>query len=298
MNFRQLEVFRAVMLTGTTSAAAQELRVSQPAVSNMIRHIEELLGLELFERKAGRLIPTSDAITLRNEIEPLFLFFRSVDLKIQEIRSRRVGSMRITATPSCANSIIPGALSELFRQHAGVQVSIDTRRMEEIVEHLIHNVADLGVTLTPAEHPSLISTPIRQAEMVCIVPREHELAVREIIAPQDLSSIPFIAMERGTPLGKLIAGAFASAGAPLNWAIETRFCNTACSMVEAGAGCAIVDGFVLQGGTYRNLVVRPFRPRIELYAYATVSKHRPTSWLTKAFLSILERSPSPTREML
>jgi DNA-binding transcriptional LysR family regulator len=181
----------------------------------------------------------------------------------------------------------------LFREHADVQVSIDTRRMEEIIEHLMHDVADLGITLTPAEHPSLISSPVRHLQMVCVVPRVHEPASREVILARDLARGPFIVMERGTPLGKLIAEAFDAAGEPLTWAMETRFCNTACAMVDAGTGCALVDGFMVQGGTYRNLVIKPFLPRIELCAYATVSKHRPLSWLTEAFLRVLEQAPSP-----
>ena len=75
MKLRQLEVFRAVVETGTTKGAAHLLNISQPAVSTMIQHTEDQLGIELFDRVRGRLAPTEEALSIYAESSPIFLLF-------------------------------------------------------------------------------------------------------------------------------------------------------------------------------------------------------------------------------
>ncbi len=290
MNLRQLEIFRAVMRARTTSGAARDLGVSQPAVSNMIKHIESTLRLELFERKNGRLWPTQDAKLLFVEVEPLFLFFQSVQKKVFDIRDGKSGTLRIVATPSITNSIIPQPIRTFLTKRPGVQISIDSRRMEGVIEHLEHNFADIGMTLTFRDHPLIVATPIHVGRMVCALHKSHQLTKQPVIRPTDIAKETFITMEKGTPLGNLVHAAFEASGEVVNWAIETRYCNTACSLVDAGVGIALVDEYVLNTGSYPNTVARPFLPKIPLTAYALYSKGRPMSALATEFVKQLELS--------
>ncbi len=290
MNLRQLEIFRAVMRAGTTSAAARDLGVSQPAVSNMLKHIESTLRLNLFERRAGRLWPTQDAKRLYAEVEPLFLFFQSVQKKVFDIRDGKSGNLRIVATPSTANSIVPPALKLFLENRPALQVSLDTRRMEGVIEHIEHNFADIGMTLTFCDHPHIAASPIHMGKMVCALHRDHKLTRKEVIRPSDLVKVSFISMEKETPLGNLIHAAFANSGENVNWSIETRYCNTACSLVDAGVGVALVDEYVLANGSYPNIVTRQFIPNIPLTAYVLFSKERSVPALAKDFVIQLKKS--------
>ncbi|QUJ68540.1 LysR family transcriptional regulator [Photobacterium sp. GJ3] len=288
MNLRQLEIFRAVMAAGTTSAAAYDLGVSQPAVSKTIRHTESSLGIILFERMNGRLVPTEEAQNLYREIAPLFQSLKSVQDRIYDIRDAKAGRVRLVAIPSMANSVIPHAIKAFQTARPGVQISLDIRRMEDIIEHIETNIAEVGVAVTFSERPSVIARPVHIGKMVCVIPQDHPLAELDVIRPVDLKMYPFIAMTRGTPMGKLIEKAFVMAGETLKWTVETRFCNTACALVESGAGVALVDEYVINAGSYHGLVVRPFIPNIPITAYVLYSKDRPLSNVAKLFIRSLE----------
>ena len=107
MNLRQLEVFRAVMVAGSTVDAASMLYVSQPAVSNAIVQLENRLGFKLFERIKGRLHPTAEAKVLLAESERVFTDFNRVHNLAQELRDGKAGALRIAASPSIGQTIMP-----------------------------------------------------------------------------------------------------------------------------------------------------------------------------------------------
>lgn len=292
MNLRQLEIFHAVMMTGTTSAAAEHLNVSQPAVSNMIKHIEVNLDIELFERKNGRLAPTEEASILFNEVKPLFMFYRAIDQKITDIREKRTGTLRVVSTLSPASELVPMAITRFVSRYPGVQISFDVQRVEDVIDQVLHNVADIGVTLTIPENPSIISTPIHEGELLCIAPKGHPLSELETISPSDLTKHPFVMMARGTPLGNAIAKTFDAADEPMKWIVETSFFSNACALVNAGVGCALVDEYGARAANYPNIEVRLFRPSIPVSIYAVRSDDRRASQLTKVFMQELTASIS------
>lgn len=95
MNYRQIEVFHAVMETGSGTAAARVLNLSQPAVTKIVRHTESQLGFALFHRVKGRLVPTDHAVALQPDVERVFDEVLSVQQSIEDIRSARTGSLSI-----------------------------------------------------------------------------------------------------------------------------------------------------------------------------------------------------------
>ncbi len=295
MNVRQLEVFRAVVASGGVANAADSLGVSQPAVSRMIKHTEASLGFQLFERLGGRLCPTDEAQRLYEEINPLFASIKAVQDRIHDIRDAKAGSLRIVATPGLAHSIVPQALESFLRERPKVQVTLDIRRRENVVQHTQANTADVGLALTPAETPDLALRPIKMGRMVCIVPEAHPLTDLDVVTPKDLRAYPFIMMTRGSPLGNLIAAAFEAAGEDIAWSIETRYTAVASTLVKKGFGVALVDEYVESQGNFQGLTVKPFDPAIQITAYLFYSKLKPLSKLTKLFIrSVMETQSQKT----
>src|SRR3954464_13155812 len=107
MNLRQIEIFHAVYLHGTVSAAARSLNVSQPSVTKVLRHAESSIGLPLFERARGRLIPTEDARALFAEVADIQERVRSLRQTCHNLRLGRGGLLRISALPSLGLRVIP-----------------------------------------------------------------------------------------------------------------------------------------------------------------------------------------------
>lgn len=289
MNIRQLEIFRAVMATGSASGASEKLNLSQPAVSKSIKLSEETLGVRLFDRKGGRLIPTDEAVLIFEEIDPVFGYLKSVQARLYDIRDARRGKLRIVATPSTANSVIPVALGRYSIKRPDVKVELDIKRWENIIQCVESNTADVGVLITHAEKPSLLEENIYTGRMVCVVSCEHELSKKRAITAEDLKGERLISMPGGSPLGDLIRSSLKLSKEEVSISVETRYCNTACALAKEGLGIAIVDDLTAKSTTFSGLRQIPIEPEINYGLYLVMSKNRPESRVCAEFCNSLKQ---------
>ena len=124
--------------------------------------------------------------------------------------------------------------------------------------------------------------------MVCVLGKNHPLAEANFISPRDIADLPLISFNRDTVLGRQIEAAFARYGCARKINIEVRYCETACALVQKGAGIAIVDQFVLMGeAVFSDLIVRAFEPKIEAKMCLIRSKLRRLSRVSQQFVSVL-----------
>jgi DNA-binding transcriptional LysR family regulator len=285
MNLRQLEILRAVVQHRTTVAAADELALSQPAISNALKAMEAQVGFALFERVNNRLFPTTEAMALYKESEAIFALHARLENRVRDLRESRAGHLSIVATPPLAYSIIPPAMSEFLQQRPQTRMFFDVRRYEGIIDGLLSRVAQLGFALGFSPHPGIAQEVVHTGEMVCVLPPNHVLADRPVISAADLVDLPFIGLERGTRLGEAVRDSFAKVGAPFQPTVEVRYCNTACVLAAAGVGAAVVDPFSPRQGGSNGLVVKPFTPKTPALAYILWLEAEPLPRLAKAFLN-------------
>jgi len=214
MRLRQLEILRAVIRHRTTVAAADELALSQPAISNALKAMEAQAGFALFERVNNRLFPTAEAMALYKESEAIFALHAKLENRVRDLRDNRAGHLSIVATPPLAYSLIPPALSDFLRRRPQTRMFFDVRRYEGIIDGVLSRVAELGFALGFSHHPGIAHEVVHEGEMVCVLPPNHALGDRAEIAASDLVGLPFIGLERGTRLGEAVRDSFAKAGAP------------------------------------------------------------------------------------
>ena len=284
MNLRQLEILRALVRSRTTVAAAQDLGLSQPAVSNALKTMEAQVGFALFERVNNRLFPTTEALALYKEAEAIFALHANLESRVRDLRDSRSGHLRIVATPPLAYSVIPPALNRFLAARPKLQVYFDVRRYEGIIESIASRVTELGFALGLSSHSGIASEVVHRGEMVCVMPADHQLAALPAISPRDLAPFPFIALERGTRLGEAVRKSFELAGAPFRHTVEVRYCNTACVLAAAGVGVSVVDPFSPRLDGSNGLAIRPFTPQTPAVAYVLWSEAQPLSRLARAFL--------------
>ncbi len=278
INARQLEVLCAVIEVGTTAKAAELLAVSQPAISNMIRHTESQVGFALFARERGRLTPTPEALHIAQEAQHLFMQQRRVATIIEELRGGTTGRLSIVATPSIGLGILPRVLAEFLRERPKLNVSLDLGSVDQIAERLVSGRAELGLSITPPRHSALTVRPILPGQMVCVCPQDHEMALSRVIRIADLNHVRHISYAAGTPLGQMIDAAFSKRGLERRYYCEVRHTIAALEMVSAGLGVALVDSFALVGRAWgTELVMRPIDPPIALNAHSSMSNLFPTS---------------------
>jgi len=284
MNLRQIELLRAVVRCETTVRAAKELGLSQPAVSNAIKHLEGQLGFPLFERVNNRLFPTAEARTLYQDSDPLFMIHAALEAKVQDLKENRSGNVRLIATPPLGYSVIPAALQRFLAKRSRMRVFFDIRRFEHVIDSVDSGIAELGFVIGLGDHRGLDSEVFFSERMVCVMQPGHPLARKTKIVPSDLKATPFIALERGTRMGTLLRQAFSEAGEPFDFAVEVRYCNTACVLAESGVGVAVVDPLSPLFSGHFRLAIRPFEPATQVSASVVRSRKRPLSRAAEAFL--------------
>lgn len=284
MNLRQIELLRAVVRCETTVRAAQELGLSQPAVSNAIKHLESQVGFPLFERVNNRLFPTAEARSLCRDSDPIFALHAAFEAKVQDLKENRAGHVRIIATPPLGYGVIPSALRNFLAKRPKVRVSFDVRRFEHVVESVENGTAELGFVMALEDDQGLDSETFFAGDMVCAMRPDHPLAAKETITPADLRDAHFIGLEQGNRMGTILRRAFAEAKEPYRFSVEVRYCNTACVLAESGVGVAVVDPLSPIFSGHHDLAIRPFAPSSRVTASAIRSRKRPISRAAEAFL--------------
>ena len=285
MNLRQLELLRALVQCETTTGAGRKLGLSQPAVSNALKHLEAQVGFPLFERVNNRLFPTSEAMSLYKDSEPIFALHAALALKVQDLKENKTGHVRLIATPPLGYSVVPTALKQFLTKMPKVRVSLDIRNFDHVLEGIDNGIAELGFVMAlDHDAPMLETETFFEGRMVCVMPPDHPLASKTVIVPADLASVTFIALDRVTRMGGLVRRAFAEVKAPYDFSVEVRYCHTACLLADSGVGVAVVDPLSPLCGKYADLIVRPFEPASKVTASVIVSKKRPLSRPARDFL--------------
>lgn len=258
---RQLEAFRAVAETGNVTKAAQSLGISQPAVSRLLSDFSASTGLELFTRQKGVLQPTSDSRYLLAEVGRILDRLDHLDDLRRDLAERAGGHIRIACLPGFAVSHLPGVLVKFLKERPNVTVSLEPDRPERILEWIIGQQYDCGLTDGFLGHPATVSQDLF-VKSVCVLPQGHPLGEKDYITPLDLKDERLIHARRDSRFFQRLAKAFSKSGVEINSVVEVRQFTAACTMVSEGLGASVVS--IVDAEAFRNtgIVIRPFHPEI------------------------------------
>ncbi|MCP5089268.1 MAG: LysR family transcriptional regulator [Rhodobacteraceae bacterium] len=263
MNFklRQLEAFRSIARTGSVTGAAAELGISQPAVSRLLADFSKTIDFRIFRRESGSLIPTAEADYMLAEITRIFDGLNHLEDLRHNLKKSPVGHLRIACLPGFATSHLPEVLTDFLKDRPQVTVTLEPDRPERILEWIIGQQYDCGITDGFGGHPAIESSDI-SIPTVCIMSKGHALAKKSVISPADLREEKLVHSRRGSPFFRHLEQAFADFHEQMNSWIEVRQFTTACMIVSKSDGVSIVSA--LDADQYRShgLEIRPFEPQI------------------------------------
>lgn len=287
LSMRELEIFWAVMRTGSMTNAARLLGVSQPAISRFMRHAEDQLGLKLFHRKNGRLSATAEAETLFPMVENIFQSIEVVRRTSLDLRDSLSGRIKVAAIPTFVAELIPTTLRTFLEKRPLVQVGVKIVPSRQVIDRVIRQQVDLGILYGPIVDSSLTVLDLCSTEIVAVVPRHHDLAEKDAVTPEDLADERLISVTAASTCGLLVEEAFTSRGVKRNTVVECHHSLTAYSLVEAGVGIAVVEPLLADHFGVPDVVVKPFRPKVEIRPQLIYGAGRPLSRLNRAFVSQL-----------
>ncbi|MDH3431417.1 MAG: LysR family transcriptional regulator [Gammaproteobacteria bacterium] len=268
MNFRHLEVFYAVMINGTVTAASRQLGVTQPSVTTTLKQAEASLGIRLFQREGGRLIPTDEARVLFDEAERAHEALAAVTIMARSMKLGLGGHVRVAAVPTLSMELLPDAIAAFEARHTGFQYSVATDNTEEIVDELDSRSGtyDLGFTLGMPADAALASTQIGTAKIFAVAPADWELNDAAEIELAEFEDRPYIAGFDNTALGLESGRLFAEAGLEPNTIARSHAHVVAGALVLRGIGYALLDSL-----TVHNMLQGPHADRIAVRQVAAAS---------------------------
>ncbi|KRC86414.1 HTH-type transcriptional activator CmpR [compost metagenome] len=298
LTHRHIEVFRAVMIAGSVTKAADLLSTSQPTVSRELARMEQSIGFALFERIAGRLRPTVPALALFEEVRQSYAGLERVASAAARLRAFRGGQLSVIALPAFSHSILPDAFQRFHGRHAGVSLSVETQESPLLEEWLTAQRYDLGLT----EHDSVPAGTrvelLLQVDEVCVLPDGHPLLARPAIGLADFDGQAFISLSSSDPYRIQIDEAFGEAGVLRRSIVETPTAVSVCTFVRQGLGVAIVNPLTALDFAGRGLHIRPLTRSFPFRVNVVFPEHRPGNPLVDAFMASLREAASAIKEGL
>jgi DNA-binding transcriptional LysR family regulator len=274
LTLRQIEVFRAVLRAGTLVGAARELGIAQPTVTRIVRRVEDVVGVVLFDRSAGRLNPTAEARRILDEIDRAYDALRlAVD---RAARSARTGESRflVGASPSVGRLLVPRALAELAAAHPDLSLQLDVLSVSQVVSYLTEGGGDVAVTLFPILRTGVHSVRVGTGRLVALVPRNWPLAARPVVRPDDLQGLPLAVFKAEAVHGQAVNAFLAGSGAAPGRTHLVRFAESAAALAETGIAVALVDAFSAMAVRREGVAVLPTTGtrRFEVYVHCVLDR--------------------------
>lgn len=288
-SLRQLRAFRAVYQLRKLSAAAEQLAVTQSAVSVLIRQLEEGLGTRLFDRTTRSLRPTLAAAEAIAVAERILRDVDSLGAGLRDLSALRRGRVSLAVTPTLGEILLPPVLRRFTRLHPDIQVVIDDCSPDQFVSRVVGEHVDLGLG-TPERAAADVDTRKLLGDTLAFVCRkDHPLAARRQLRWADLAGHAVITVRPGYGIRPLIDGAAAHAGVLLEVVNEVSFLSTALWMVECGLGGAVMPSAYARRPGRAGLVVRKLHGPVVSRDISLVTKRgRSLSPAAQALVGVIE----------
>lgn len=274
MTLRQIEVIRAVMMTGTISGAADMLNVSAPGISRLVKHTEESLGIRLFERKAGLFIPSVEAARVFDQLREVYKGVENLHVAVGSLQKGQDVRLAFATAPSIAQFIAARVLQRVRSRYDDLFVDMNVLKIEETVDYLLLERGEFVIMSSAVQNAAIENDEIAEGRLVVILPEGHALAKRESISTADLADEALIGVDPADPYGALLARPFEMAGVDMRHAMRGRFAQTVVSLVRHGLGVAVIDEFSVAEVYMPGLERRPLAEDVRIKSFVARKKGR------------------------
>lgn len=299
LNVRQLEAFRATMISGSVTGAGTMLRVTQPSVSKLLSQLEAQTGLRLFDRVRGRLIPRAEAKALLLEVDRAFSALEETARNARRLAQGIGGHLRVVSTGALGLDLLPDIIGRLLTARADVTIEFNIRSSSYVEEWVEARRCDVGFSTSRPHSSGVRSELIVSAPAVCILPAGHRLATQRSVSPQDLAQERFISLSHEAGLRRRVDDAFEAQRVLRRNVVESGYASCACALVAAGVGVSVLDPFSAYAALQKGGVsLASFDPMIPFFAYALFPLDAPEPSLLPVLLEeFRQRSEKVIREL-
>jgi LysR family transcriptional regulator, low CO2-responsive transcriptional regulator len=285
---RQLKVFESVARNLSFSRAAEELHLTQPAVSTQVKKLEEHAGLPLFEQLGKKIHLTPAGSEMLHASRIIIRQFEEVEETMTQFKGVSGGKLNVTVI-SAGDYFFPRLLVEFARRHAGVKLNFGVCNREELLEQMTDNLTDLAIMVRPPLDMDTVNEPFAPHPYVIVAAADHPLAGKKRIPISRIAREPFVVREKGSDTWNSMQEGFGEHLDTLNIAMEIRSTETIKQAVMAGMGVTFLSAHTvsreLQAGSLTVLNVQGFPLMLNWYVVHRKNKRLPpVAQAFKAFL--------------
>lgn len=282
MQLRQLEIFHAIMLTGSVSAAAKHLRISQPAATRLLHRAEDLLGYKLFSRTKGRLTPTNEARILYGESQQVLGGLDHLRRLSANLGKSQAGHLRIAATHSLCYDALPLAIARLLKRNPKATFALEARLYDELIRVVTSREIDIAFGLNLSPRAGLEVTPLTRGRFYGIFPAADAARLPRQVDARVFRRYRFIGQISENPIWPFAGTSLDIARTRelnISPAIGVKTNQIALSLVQKGVGAAIVDQYTAAASNPEHVAVRPLSFDFTFSVDAIRPANEPVSYL-------------------
>ncbi|CAH0342418.1 HTH-type transcriptional regulator CynR [Rhizobium sp. CECT 9324] len=289
-NLRQIKSFQAVVELGNFSRAAERLHTSQAGVSHAIRDLEALLGARLFDRTTRRVeLTEAGQIFAAGALPGLAEIERAAEA-VRDLSQLRMGQVRIAAPPLLGATVLPRLLQEVTKLYPNLKLRIEDVATDLIAPRVRNGLCDIGVGTFSADEEGLDRQQILSDRLMVFLEPDHHFKSLEEVDWKALYDQKIVALTRESNIRLLTEIGFETAGLPLRPHLEVHQIHTALSLVESGAGLAVLPTYAFAALNGRRIVARPLsNPAITRQVSVITARERTASPATTAIRPLLRR---------
>ncbi len=287
---RQLKVFETAARHLSFTRAAEELHLTQPAVSTQVKELQGHAGLPLFEQLGRKIYLTQAGVELLHYSRAIMQQFREAEEAMQQLKGAAGGKLNV-AVISAGDYFFPRLLAQFSRLHQGVILHLTVHNRAELLHQLAENLTDLAIMGRPPSDMDTVNEPFAPHPYVIVAPPTHPLAAQRRIPLAALARERFIVREKGSDTWTSMAQSFARWLPKLNIGMEIRSTETIKQAVIAGLGISFLSAHTVtlerQVGNLIVLDVQGFP--MMLNWYVVHRKQKRLSPVASAFKDFLMR---------
>ena len=237
---RQLKVFETVARRLSFSRAAEELHLSQPAVSTQVKQLEDHAGLPLFEQLGKRIFLTPAGREMLRHSRAIITQFREAEESMAQLKGISGGTLNVSVI-SAGDYFFPHLLAEFYRRHDGIKLNLDVTNRQELLQKLNENLTDLAIMVRPPLEMDVVTESFAPHPYVIVARPDHPLAGQKRIPRSELLTQPFITRELGSDTWNSMQDVFGEDLEKLQVAFEIRSTETIKQAVMAGMGISLLS---------------------------------------------------------
>jgi DNA-binding transcriptional LysR family regulator len=295
LNLDQLRSFVLVIETGSFSAAADRLGISQPAVSLQVRQLERRLSVRLIERVGKRAKATPAGMELLRHAQHIGSAVENALDALADHASGVAGRVRLGTGATACLHFLPAVLRTLREQFPALSVVVSTGNTEDQARKVEENSLDLALVTLPAAGRALAAMPVLEDEFVAIG-RLDVAPLKARVAPADLGALPLVLFEPAANTRKLVDRWFSAEGLQPQPVMELGSVEAMKEMVAAGLGYAIVPGMSMAGrGAHPELKTSRLNPRMHRTLAVVLRRDKPVSKALRVVLDAIVAAGKPGR---